>query len=770
MSTSFNFRAFLNFLKRNKLYTAINIIGFSVSLTFVILLTGYSTHELSTDRFHINRERIFLLTDENDKSSFACPIGQDLKNRYPEIESYCRISSSEFTLTHQDKKIAAQALMVDTTFFQLFSFPLAEGDAGQAFKNKYGVLLSESFARKLFGNEDPIGQRVTLRKQPFTVEGIARDFRNSHIGNPDLIMRFDTGMPMTLGDKILTDYSNSSFGLYLMTYPHTDLKAKTGDMAAYLKTYFWPYRDGQSTDVRLMPLTKAYFGVNMYLNLLQNGSRMQTVVFLSVALLILLFAIINYVNLSVAQAGFRAPEMGTRRLLGSSRGELFRRLILESVILCAFSFGLALLFTLAIQKPFCQMVGSDFSVFSLFSVGTVFLTLGSILLLGIVTGFVPAMIISRFKPIEIVRGEFKRKTKTIYGKVLIGFQFLITIVLIGCTLVMYRQIRFMMTADLGYDTDNILIIDKWMDPSKAEALRNEIAKVPGVELVSLAYWTPFDGDNNDAGTYDGKPMSFQIFSGDSLFFELLDLKVIRDNHNTSTEAVWLNETAMRAMNLPDSASSFLWWNKRLPIAGVVRDFNYRDFTQSVGPAALWKIKPKWVGHILVKILGNSLLSARQAIEQAYSKITGGEPFNARFSEEIIQKRYENQQRTADLLGFFTLIAILISALGILAMATYFIQQRALEIAIRKVFGSTRSEVLRLLVLRFIRIVGVAFVIAVPLIWYLMNDWLAGYTYRIGMRWDIFLLAGGFAVLIALLTVLTQSYKAACANPVESVKR
>lgn len=769
MKTSFNFRAFLNFLKRNKLYTAINIIGFSVSLTFVILLVGYSLNELSTDQFHANKNRIFLLTDENDDSSFACPIGQDLKNRYPEIESFCRIISEEMTLIRQDKKIAAQVLMVDSTFFTMFSFPLAEGSADRALKSKYGALLSESFARKLFGDEDPMGKELKLGKLQVNVEGVVRDFQGSHIGNPDVILRFDTGMSRNEDNK-LTSYGDSSFGLYLMTYPQADLSRKTDDMVSFFKTYFWTYETGLVTQARLMPLTDVYFEGSMFLSLLHNGNRTLTTVFLSVALLILLFAMINYVNLSVAQAGFRAPEMGTRRLLGSSRGALFGRLILESVILCAFSFCLSLLLTRLIQGPFNRMLNTDFSVFSLFSGETIGLMIALVLLLGLVTGFVPALIMSRFKPIEIVRGEFKRKTKAVYGKVLIGFQYLITIVLIGCSLVMYRQIRFMTNADLGYDTDNILIIEKVMGRSKAETFRNEIAKVSGVELVSLATWTPFDGGNNNSGTYDDKPISFQVFYGDSLFFKLLDLSILRDNHSAITDAVWLNETAMRAMNLPDTASSFNWWKERA-IAGIVKDFNFRDFTEQVGPAMLEKLDEKsWIRRTLVKISGGNLASARGAIEKIYGEFTGGEPFNARFSEEIIQKRYEQQRRTADLLAFFTVIAVLISALGILAMATYFIQQRSLEIAVRKVFGSTRTEVLRLLVLRFIRIVAVAFVIAVPLIWYLMSDWLSTYTYRIGMNWDIFLLAGGFAVIIALLTVLSQSYKAASANPVDSVKR
>ncbi len=779
MKTIFNLRAFLNFLGRHRLYTAINVFGLSVSLVFVVLLAGYSAYEMSTDRFQANKERVFLLADDRDISAFAPPIGPDLQGRYPEIESYCRVARNWQPIDYQDKKLNASVLMADSTFFNFFSFELKEGDSRNVLRTRSGILLSKSFARTLFGTESPMGKEVKLDGLPVTVEGVFGDFQDSHLRSPDIMIPYFTGMyywTSSSGEEnFINEYYNASFGLYLMVRPGADLAAKTDDILAYFREDYWPYENGKYNEVKLIPLQDAYFEAKAHFGLFRNGNRSLNTIFLSVALLILLFAVINYINLSLAQASFRAPEMGTRRLLGSRRGELFWRLIFESGVLCLLSFGLALLLIPFVQPYFNRMLNTGFSVFDLLSGGNVALMVGAVLLLGVVAGLAPASVISRYRPIDIVRGEFRRQSKMVFSKALIGFQYLITIILLGCTLVMYRQIRYMVTADLGYDTHNLLILEQGMKRSQAEGFRNELARIPGVRQISLAHWTPFDGGNNYSATHNDQPISFQVFAGDSLFFDVLGITVLRDNHNASPEAVWINETALRTMTLPDSTSSYkMEDNTTYSIAGIVKDFNFRDFSQQVGPAVLYRnTNPAQFGYIqrmLVKIDPARLYETREAIEKAYDKYTGGEPFSARFSDEIIQGRYESQQRTMSLLGFFTVIAGLISALGILAMATFFIRQRSLEIAIRKVFGSTRAQVLGLLVGRFVRIVVVAFVVAVPVVWYLMRQWLSTYTYRIPLGWDVFALAGFFALAIATLTVFVQSWQAASANPVDSIKR
>lgn len=774
MKTIFDFRAFLNFLGRNKLYTAINIFGFSISLMFVILLVTYTRQEYAVDQFHSNKERIFRLCNETD-ACFAPLIGRDLKARYPEIETYVRLFETEKVATAGERHLKAKILLSDPDFFRMFSFRLAEGDTAQVLRSKNGALLSEPFARKLFPEGDYLGKTVTIKGESAPVTGIFRPFGNSQFVTPDVMLSFEEWVPLVhMWDGVLKHgYASASFPLYLMLKPHADLSAKMPDMLSHLKTYYWPYKEDISRELTITPLAEVYLSNPLYASeLIRIGSKTLINTLFSVAMLILLFAIINYINLSTVQSESRAREMAVRRLLGCSRKALFIRLIVESVLLCILSLLIALLLAGIAEPVFNRILQTHISVSNLFSASNLGIGVGIVILLGLLTGVIPASVITRVRPIDVVRGGFRHKTKMVYNKILIGFQYLITIVLLGCTLIMSRQIDMMLHADLGFDTANKLYLSiPGLNPSQSAGLKNQLLQIAGVENVALVRGVPMFGFNNILGTWHGRPISIQIFEGDSAYLKIMGFRILRDNRTDDRKAIWLNETAMQAMELPDSASYCEYEYFKCPIAGIVQDFRYQDLTHPVTPCVIQQIPDNYSPWACIIQLTDvySPVTLR-TIERVYREYTGGMPCEYKTYDEVMHQQYAAQQRMSDILFGFTLVAILIAALGILAMATYFIRQRSMEIAVRKVFGSTNREVLQRLVLHFVRYVLAAFVIAVPVIWYLMHDWLSQYVLRIPLSWTIFALAGLTALAIAVATVFGQSWRAANSNPVDAIKR
>ena len=772
MKTIFDFRAFLNFLGRNKLYTAINIFGFSISLMFVILLVTYTRQEYAVDQFHSNKERIFRLCDETD-ACFAPLIGRDLKARYPEIETYVRLFETDEVATTGERHLKAKILLSDPDFFRMFSFRLAEGDTAQVLRSKNGALLSESFARNLFPEGDYLDKTVTIKGESVPVTGILRPFGNSQFVTPDVMLSFEEWTPLVYGwDGVLKrGYASTSFPLYLMLKPHADLSAKVPDMLSHLKTYYWPYKDDHTRELTIKPLAEVYLSNPLYASeLIRIGSKTLINTFFSVAMLILLFAVINYINLSTAQSESRAREMAVRRLLGCSRKALFTRLIVESVLLCILSLLIALLLAGIAEPIFNRILQTHISVSNLFSASNLGIGVVAIILLGLLTGVIPASVITRARPIDVVRGSFRHKTKMVYNKILIGFQYLITIVLLGCTLTMSRQIDMMLHADLGFDTANKLYLSiPDLNPGQSAGLKNQLLQIAGVENVALVRGVPMLGSNNTSDTWHDRPISIQRFEGDSSYLKIMGFRILRDNRTDDRKAIWLNETAMQAMELPDSASYCEYF--KCPIAGIVQDFRYRDLTHPAEPCIIEHMQDNyWPWACIIQLTNLDSPVTLRTIERVYREYTGGMPCEYKTYDEVMHQQYAAQQRMSDILFGFTLVAILISALGILAMATYFIRQRSMEIAVRKVFGSTNREVLQRLVLHFVRYVLAAFVIAVPVIWYLMHDWLSQYVLRIPLSWTIFALAGLTALAIAVATVFGQSWRAANSNPVDAIKR
>ncbi len=521
----------------------------------------------------------------------------------------------------------------------------------------------------------------------------------------------------------------------------------------------------------LYPLNEIYFSKMATWTGFRSGDWNFVMILMSVGVLILLFAIINYINLTVAQTGQRAKEMATRRLLGSSRGELFSRLILESTLLSLFSFILGFVLAMA-AVPFANdLLQTRINLTEAITPVNILIAIGLILFLGIASGLLPAWIISNSKPIDIVRGGFRAKTKMVFSKIFITFQNVITIMMIAASVTMVLQINHMINAPLGYNMKNILDISThhFQSTERAITFGNEVGQLASVNRVAYSAGTPFNRGNNNTMRYEDRNISFQTLIGDSTFFSMFGFEVLLDNHSTSPDAVYLNEQAYRELMIGDEVLGFKYYDRDTPIAGKLKDFRMGNVLANLPPTQILvrNMNNYGIWNILVEVNGDPYVALEQ-IKKKYEDMIGLE-MPASFIEDQLENSFTPQRRTAKIVMIFCVIAILISLLGLLAMSTYFIQQRSREIAVRKVFGSSEGQVLKRLVFTFLNYVLIAFVVATPVVWYIMNRWLTDYSYRITLSPLIFIGAGLFCLLISFLTVYYQSYKAANANPVDSVK-
>ena len=795
MFRQLNLRSWFTFLSRNRLYTAVNFIGLALALAFVLLVADYTVRQFTVDQFQTRADRIYAVCSEESVAS-GYYLQKHLRDRYPEIESTCAVAffeDSDAGSTPVEigrQKFLASVLYADTTFFRMFDFPLLEGSREEVLAARENVVLSESFARKVFGTFDPLGQTLRLDndERAYVVSGIMRDIERSAIPAADIVMRAERITETNAAND--ERMSNSGAGVtFLLARPGTDLQAKIPDMLAFFKEIYWPYQGNVVSQVRLVPLRELYFESVNNSYKLAHGSRSFLYILLGVGLVVLVFAVMNYINLTVAQAGFRAREMAARRLLGASRSNIFLKWILESTLFCA----AALLIASCIAELFVpwasQLLDTKVAVWGDISWSVTGWSLLAVVMLGVISGLVPALLVARYQPIDIVRGTFRRHAKTIYGRVLIALQNVITITLLAASIAIGLQIRHLVNAPLGYETHDILNIgtDLFPDRSALRRFCNALHSLPEVEAVGLGCGTPHDRGNNNTIAYGPDRMvSFQVFIGDSTYFRILGLERLRDNQvavaagsaasrNFWVSNVWyINQYALRELGIAEDAPEFKVGEElsySIVLAGIYRDFQVGTALDAPTSVLLREVNgpdgfQPW--NILVKTRGDHA-AAYRAVEELFRQTTDGSSFAARYLTEEIANDFAAQRRLLHIVGIFTFVALLISSLGLFAMAAYYIQQKRQEIAVRRVFGASRREMLVRLVRNFMVLVGVAFIIAVPIAVWGLGRWLEEYSVRIALSPWIFLAAGLFAAIVALLSVGWQSRRAADAEPVESLK-
>ena len=771
-------KSFWNFLRKNKLYAAVNLVGLTVSMAFVLLLAVYVQRQLTTDSFQKNADRIYVIANE-DNVTMGYWLDKHLKNNFPEIEKGCCVANiaSAAAFNIDGERVYGSTMAADSTFFEMFSYDLLEGNKADWRVSQDRCMVSREFANAHFGDKDPLGQIISFNYEgsfQLTVCGVYEDFGNSILKAPDVLIRGDI-MPKinSSNDEFM---SNAGGGIcFVMAYPGADLQARQSDILDWCEENFWVYKR-QYDNVRLIPLRNMYFlddGNKDWTETIQFGNRSFVNLLLAMCILLLAFAVLNYINMTTALTGFRAKEMATRRLVGSDKRSIFLKVISESTLICGISMLLAILLAEALSPLASQILKYQVSIFKAVMPVNVLLVLGFIALLGVLSGIVPALLIQQAQPIEIVRGTLRLKTKTVYSKVIIIVQNVVAVVMLVSALTMGLQIRHMISADLGYNTKDILVVDNaFGQTGQIRPLLDRLRAEPCVEEVGQGDGIPLGGTNNlTMEMPDGHWVSFQQIQGDDKYFDILGLKVKQDNHQ---RAWWLNEYAFKQIGIEETATEFQSAkNGTRQIGGIYYDFKIRPLEEDQSAAMIYNRGENtdddypWI--LLVKTTGDQA-AAKKQVEAACKEVFPDRLFEAQYIEEMIEDGFADESRVLNIVLIFTLLFILMSALGLFAMSSYYMQQEIRSVSVKKVFGADYSGVLKELVLSFMKMVGIAFVIGVPIAWFIMNRWLSGYGHRIDLYWWIFALAGLTVAFIAAISVLYQSIKTARTNPAEALKK
>ena len=786
-------KSFFRFLSRNMLYTLINIAGLVVSLMFIILMGDYTWRQYSIDSWHKNADRIYLMGEEN--YFFLWPqAAEGIKRLCPDVEQTCCVMSQMGRIKYGVKEVKDAdgengiIMLADSSFFLLFDYPLVEGDRQTVLDAPDKCVVTEKLARRLFGNKNPIGESLQIVGEHqvfinhvnpydstlvYTVSGVMKDMDRTVLPNETQLIvsmqRYPQVMGYKLDDKSFASGGTGTVKAFFLMKPGANVDATREIASKYIDDHHHGvWRDSKPV---MTPLTDIMFAPqNNGLGLLK-GDKTRLRILLAAVLAILFFAISNYINLTVANTGFRAKEMATRRLFGSSQREISLKLIAESTLMVAFCFAIGLALAFYLQDAASELFRGKISLMNDISVGSVSLFLGFNLLLGFVSGILPSWHISRYQPIDIVKGSFRFHSKMILGRLFIIVQNVVTVTMLTSALVIWLQLNHLIHAPLGFNTENLFYIES--PAGKSQTMRNLLEKMPFVERIGCYQGSTFTGYNfcgkgvkNSKGDYE----MLMTTDLDKEAFELLGLKIIRDN-GVANNGYYLNGEALHLLNYTGEEKDFVWGDDQKDlVAGILQDFRIINVLEDMQPMAIRKLETMEDPNYLVKTNGDR--HAKNAFRSMLREQGIPEKdlqYYVLSMEDSIAETFEEHQNTLDIITLFTLIAIVISVMGYIGLSLFFIRQRQKEIAIRKVMGSTSGEVLMLMLRSFSIPMLISFVIAVPISWYIMNDWLNNFSYRIALNFWIFAAAGFTCFIISLLTVIVQSWRAASENPVNNIK-
>ena len=735
---------------------------------FIILMGDYTWRQYSIDSWHKNADRIYLMG--NEKMFFMWPqAAEEIKNQCPEVEKACCVLSADGRIKYGQQEVKSKdaqegiIMLADSTFFQFFDFDLVKGDRLTALDAPDKCVITEQLAKRLFGSKDPIGESLQIvgnrhvhivdingtdpydSTLVYTISAVAKDLDHTVLPNETQVIASMERYPQVAGYRLeKNSFAYASTGAikaFLMQKPSANLLSKKKQIQDYLQknyTNAWG-----NYELSLTPLTDVMFAPqNEGLGMIK-GDKTRLQILLAAVLAILFFAISNYINLTVANTGFRAKEMATRKLFGSSQHDISLKLIVESTLMVAF----------------CFVVG--FALACCFQDDASALFKGKIALLDD---------IRPYQPIDIVKGSFRFRSKMVLGKVFVILQNVITVTMLTSALVIWLQLNHLIHAPLGYNTKNLYYV--YAPQGQFQTARSLLEKMPFVEEIGVFQNTTFSNLSWSSNTISrgDKKVNLLLTDMDSTTFRLYGLEVLKD-YGLTDGGYYLNEEAMRQLDYTDKDREIDWGGgQKRPIAGILRDFHRVNVLQDVQPFAIrLQDNMEWPGF-LVKTNGDK--KAKTAFIEMVKDLGCPESEAKWFVcglEESIAETFEDHQNTLKIISLFTLIAIVISVMGYMGLSIFFIRQRQKEIAIRKVMGSTSGEVLLLMLRTFSIPMLISFVIAVPISWYIMTDWLSNFSYRIALSPWIFAAAGFTCFIISLLTVIIQSWRAASENPINNIK-
>lgn len=779
LSTSFRF------FRKQFSYTFINIAGLSVGIACSLMILLWVQDELSVDRFHEKEGQLYQImrhayfTDGKifTWSAVPKPLAQTLEEEYPEVvEAELFSWQQEFLITLNDKSYREKGYHAGQDFFSIFSYPFVEGDPATALKDINSMVISETLAKKVFGDTPALGKMLRVdNKTEFKVSGVFKDVPAASSLSFDFVLPIEDFIKT---NEWVEDWGNNGLRMYVLLSENASYR----DFNSKIKDVIREHSEDSDADVFLAPYEDMYLHSDYQEGKLVGGRIEYVRIFTIVAVFVLIIACINFMNLSTARASKRAREVGVRKAVGARQNSLFAQFMAESFLIVAIAMLLALLLTWLLLPAFNALTEKSIVLHLLDP--TLLLTLLAILVFtGLLAGSYPAVFMSSLDTIKILKGTLRSgRQATLFRQGLVVFQFGISILLIVGTVIIYQQVSFIQEKNIGMDKENLLYMS--LEGNLGEnfgAFKNQLLQQPSIKSVTTTSQSPLSVGNSTTGVDwdDKKPDDQILFSVvnvdydfvNTMGMELMAGRPFSEEYTTDTANIIVNEEAARAMGMDDPIGQnvTIWDDHQGQIIGLVRDFHYTSMHQKIGPLII-RLDPQrnW-GFTFIRTTPGQTREALTAMEQSSTQLNPAYPFEYHFVDQEFEKIYRSEMTIGSLSSIFAVVAIFISCLGLLGLASYTAEQRIKEISVRKVLGASVSNLVMLLSGEFSRLVLIGFVISTPLAYYLMEQWLQGFAYRIELSIAIFGIAGLTSLFIAWLTVAYQSFRAARCNPAETLR-
>lgn len=791
---------FFRFLKNNPLYAVINVVGLALSLMFVILIGDYTYRQFSIDKWHRNHERIYVLGTENGNSLLSWPdCAHSLKDRYPEVEDVCCVYMHNGKIKHEDKVYeesqgdnAGNIMLADSNFFRFFDFKMIDGDRETALDSPEKCVVTESLAKALFPDGNALGQPLQIEgtryvlvsddngdpydsSLVYTVSGVIKDLDKTVFLNETAVIANFERAPQVLGYRLRNDLmARGPLGStlsFLMLRPGASLEDKIEDLTSYCIESIPVFNFYGSRKAAIIPLDDLMFAPQNTGAGLQTGDKSLLGILLAVVLAILMFAVTNYINLTVANTGFRAKEMATRRLLGSDGLGISLELIGESTLMVFISFIIGGALALLLEDKVAVLFKGKIDILKDINLATVSVSLVFIILTGIISGIMPTISLSKYKPIDVVKGSFRYHSKMVLSRIFIILQNVITMTMMAATLTILLQMSHLVKAPLGYNTENIFRVSS----DNPEVMRNALKSQPFVQEIGSFSGTSLDGNYRSMSPRkdkDNNNLLVYLTTWDKEFIDIMGINLVKDNH-LSGDVKYINEELAGKLSLGDGESEVTWGDgKVMQVAGIFSNFH---MTNILDPYQPFMITVKDTDEIedpnfMVKTNGDPL--AWKKLCDLVKEVDGSTEdidWKVQSIESSVKASLTEEKNTMRVVGIFTGVAVLISILGFIGMSLFFIRQRKKEIGVRRIMGSTTNEVLSLLLTKFCAPLLVSFIFAVPLSWFIMDKWLESFSYRIGLSPWIFIASGAVSLLIAVVSIFFQTLHAAHSNPADAIR-
>ncbi len=798
------FKIALRNLWKNRTFTALNIFGLTAAFGVAILLAMFAVFQLSFDRFHEQGDNLYQVYSEDStpdgieaNTSKSEPFAAALRDETRGVEKITRYNGSGVLLSYQDKQLRMNGAYVDPDFFDMFSFPIIKGDGKNPITSESSVTMTEQAAERIFGEENPIGQTVTILRDeeevPFTVTGIVEDFPDTSSMGFDVILNFKSqgkhAYARTVGGW---DVENHKVYMRLSkamnpaqfeksTTEFTQLHYKN-EIDNAKRDGIQPNANGIYRQIKLLSLADVRFA-----NFNQGAvtiNRTMPYMVLGIAILILFIACVNFINMSIAKSAQRLREIGMRKTLGANKKQLFFQFWGESILVFLASISLGILMATLLLEPFQTLFRTQASFETLLNPSLLIVLILSVVLITLIAGGYPAILMIRLGTLQSLKGKLDSSGKNHLRNSLMVLQFGIAILLISGSLVLWDQVEFMRSKDLGFNKDQVIAFPlngKRNDQQVLQLLRNTLqakANIVNITASNNILGVGKDGNNSTSVLgfdYKGRGVDTHMLVVDADYIETLDLNIIegrsfRKNLASDSLSVIINEAMAKQLNEEDILTSKITLDEAsYSIVGVIKDFNFQEFDQNIAPMTLFAL-PNWnLRNVYIKVAPQNLEEAYNDVKAAWTTIEPNAEFQGSFLKDNIDRTLRNERTMITMIGSGSILAIILSCIGLFAMSLLIVAQRRKEIGVRKVVGASVSAITVLLTKDFLILVVIAFLIATPIAWWTMSKWLQNYAYHIDLNIWIFLTAGGIAMFIAMITIASKTIKAAMSNPVKSLR-